>query len=129
MKKVAKIFLLSLLLTVGLLGLQQSISNAGKNYPLEWQYIDKILTKKIAGDWYNSAGSLSLSVHDRYINECAVVGAYNAAGGDPGTCYFTLREAEGLRDIKIDWDSGYEPENRHMPFVRVNDGEKLYRQE
>ena len=82
------------------------------------QYTYKALNR-MEGDWYNSNGTLVLSIHDGYINNCQVLGGYDFAGG--ASCAkgdFLIAEADGNRYLTIEWN---------LPQYIEFNGERLYR--
>lgn len=85
---------------------------------MEDQYTYKALNR-MEGDWYNSDGTLVLSIHDGYINNCQVLGGYDFAGGSSrAKGVFLIAEADGNRYLTIEWN---------LPQYIEFNGETLYR--
>ena len=53
------------------------------------------------GDWYDSDGSLVVSIHDGYLNGCQILSTSNFVGGNPGGCAMRIVESSGYRDLHI----------------------------
>lgn len=58
--------------------------------------------KPAIGEWYDSDGTLILSVTSDSINNCQFIKGFNFAGGYPRGGIFRILEANGYRDIRLD---------------------------
>lgn len=68
---------------------------------------------KMEGDWYNYDDNLVLAIHDGYINDCKVVSGYDFSGGSSnGIGTFRIQEADGYRNLRIEWHINSEGPSR-----------------
>ncbi len=68
------------------------------------RYVEKAL-QIMQGDWYDDKGAKAMTISNRRINGCEVVGLFDMAGGGgraAGT--FRLREKGKEWDVRLSWD-------------------------
>lgn len=79
---------------------------------------------KLAGTWYDEDGNAVLTIEGNTINGCEVVGGDRLANGPgSGSLDFIIREAAGMRTLRIAWLLFGGPGD----YIRLNDGEVLQR--
>ena len=68
---------------------------------MEWKYVQKALNY-MQGNWYNDSGEKVITIHDKYINGCEVVSAFDFAGGSSfAVGVFRIQESTGVRELRI----------------------------
>ncbi len=93
------------------------------NNQMEWKYVVDAL-RRMEGQWYDGNVRV-VSIYGKYINGCEVLTAYDFAGEtNSASGYFRIKEATGVRDIKIQWCINQSEDN---DYIKINDGKKLYR--
>lgn len=61
-----------------------------------------VVMSKLQGKWYDADGTVVLNVQGNAVNDCAVVGVYNLAGGSSDfDCVIRIVEATGYRDLPV----------------------------
>ena len=63
-----------------------------------------VILERMAGTWYNGDGGVALTIGERTINGCEVVGWGQWVGGvESGGAEFRVKEAGGERTLHIGW--------------------------
>ena len=121
MKKILKLFLV--LFAAIILNIAVSNQTFAYSNQMGWNLVAGVLSR-IQGSWY-AGDSLVAVIDANYINDCEVLTGFDFAGGpNSGSGYFRIKEAAGIRDLKLKWDTG---KISGRAFLMINDGKTLYR--
>ena len=109
-----------LMIVLNTIGIQSASAVTNQ---MEWNYVQKALNY-MQGDWYNDSGEKVITIHDKYINGCEVVSAFDFAGGSSfAVGVFRIQESTGVRELRIEWNISNTPTD----YITINDEQTLHK--